>query len=176
VTRHTIVPVPAPPRLSCAEIALQKIWGEMPIKERFGDDCSGILLLQQCWQLYQVPKSASGSVSQLPKQSVPWFVFPEGVRTRNIVRHPLNNRWQLSMHLKCKRSCNMRGVIGCIRGEAWFVENVGRKPPLLAIGWGTLSDAFYACVEDDVHKINKMIQARSHPSFGWLYDGIPNWL
>ena len=134
------------------------IWGEMSVQERFGPGCEGLGLLTQIFQLYQVPKPTADSPG---KQIVPFFVQDKSnpaVKVRNIERHPNNKRWQKSMHLKCKRSLENRGMMSQVRSEAWLVFNKQREPPMLAIGAGTITAAFYAALEDDPDEQNPMLQ------------------
>ena len=76
------------------------------------------------------------------------FKMKDNVRVRNIYRHPVNSRWQLTNFNKCKKSILLRGVMGCCRGEAWMVLSKDVEGPLLALGWGTLTDAMYSVLEN----------------------------
>ncbi len=147
-SQQSIVPhsyIPGPPVVSEAEKAVQRIWGEMSIKERFGGDVAGIVLLTEIFKLYQVPKPTSQNSG---KVVLHFFKMKDNVRVRNIYRHPVNSRWQLTNFNKCKKSILLRGVMGCCRGEAWMVLSKDVEGPLLALGWGTLTDAMYSVLEN----------------------------
>jgi hypothetical protein len=137
---------------------INNLWGEMSVQERFGEGCVGLKLLAEIFKLYQVPKPTATDTG---KQIVSFFVQSKTnptIKVRNIRRHPNNQRWQKSMHLKCKLSLETRGMICCVRAEPWLVHSKGREPPLLAIGAGTITDAFYAALEDDPDNNNMMLQ------------------
>ena len=134
------------------------IWGEMSVQERFGQGCEGLALLTQIFHLYQQPKPAADNAGKQVVQFFLWDKSDPAVKVRNIERHPNNKRWQKSMHLKCKRSLEIRGIIQSVRSEAWLVYNKQRQPPMLAIGAGTITDAFYAALQDDPDEQNTMLQ------------------
>lgn len=128
------------------------------MQERFGAGCEGLKLLTSIFQLYQVPPPTANDSG---KKVVPFFVQSKtdpSIKIRNIRRHPNNQRWQKSMHLKCKRSLEHRGMIVGVRAEAWLVFNKNREPPMLASGAGTITDAFYDALEDDPEELNMMLQ------------------
>lgn len=52
------------------------------------------------------------------------------------------------MFSKCVKSIKRRGIMSCVRGEAWFVYSADRGPPFHALGWGTLTDALYQAHDD----------------------------
>lgn len=138
---------------------MNRIWGEMPLEERFGPQCTGILLLQEVNKMYQVPRPTTENSGKVVIQ---FFVVnkasPDGTKVRNVIRHPNNKRYQKSMHLKCKRSLQHRGWMGSCRGECLLVYGRNREPPMLAVGGGTMTDAFYEALAEDTNNDNIMLQ------------------
>lgn len=71
-----------------------------------------------------------------PLVTVPWFLKDGG---KAIVRHPLNDRKQLSVRTKYMRLILSHGIMEGCRGEAWLVEPHSPSSPWLALTFGTLS-------------------------------------
>lgn len=72
--------------------------------------------------------------------------FYQSDGSRNIVRHSLNQRKQLSVRASYKRSILAYGILEGCRGECWVIEPSAPGMPYQAITFGTLSGAESACV------------------------------
>ena len=55
--------------------------------------------------------------------TVDWFM-PDGT-TRNVVRHPINDRKQVSLKQRYKKGILTHGILEGCRGEAWLVQLPG---------------------------------------------------
>lgn len=153
---ETAVVVPA----GIADNALQLLFGEMPIKERFGD-LTGCLMLQKIFQHYQVAD----------KVTVPFFTT-DGQRA--IIRHGKNNRVQHSVVQTYASGICRSGIVPGVRGEAWFQWGPDRTYPVKAITFGTLTDAAYLCFEKYPDQFYvKATKSAGIPQVRLLHENMP---
>ena len=124
----------------------------LSIKDIFGD-LSGGSLLDAIFGAYQVGEKTRVKFF-LDQNSNDYVNHPFNTRQIGIVRHQHNQRAHAGIKRGYIKSCQSRGIVEGVRGEAWLTEPTpdayGRRSgPFHALTYGSLCEAYFAALAQD---------------------------
>ena len=125
---------------------------DLSVTDIFGK-LSGSLLLDAIFATYQVGEKSRIKFF-IDNNSCDNVAFPFVNRSPNIVRHEFNQRKHEGIKQSYIRSCQSRGIVEGVRGEAWVGEPLpdkfGQKSGAFqALTYGSLTESFYAALSLD---------------------------